>query len=244
MARPRGVVLDDSHRQRIADGTATLAEVAAELGIERQTAWSTFRRRGWSTTAAQAEPAEPSADNPISPAAAPGKPAGQRQQSAPTNKAATSAQARSARSSEAPRAIPGNPGIQEQAWRPACAARSVVRAGEELTEAARQELANIALLGLGHARSLLARDVVGANALKSTSNSASLAVDSSRQAGFSIGANEVGAVPEMRISSYSCEEEAEIQRQAEAEYHELQPQLDPDDDEVAPTTPRAFQPGR
>ena len=69
--------------------------------------------------------------------------------------------------------------------------------GEEVTEAARQEVGNIGFLALGHARALLSREVIGANALKAILASTALAVEMLAKSGFDINVNEAGAVPQI-----------------------------------------------
>jgi hypothetical protein len=49
VARPRGVVLLDEHRRRVAAGELSLAELAAELGVARQSLHAAFKRRSWPT---------------------------------------------------------------------------------------------------------------------------------------------------------------------------------------------------
>src|SRR4051812_39267569 len=143
MARPRGVVLDDSHRDRVANGTATLAEIAAEVGVQRQSAWASFKRRGWATTTQIEEPDAPVAATGNSAKAnehAKGKPAGRRQRPGRQNTPA-SAEARCTSPAEALSAISD----QAHVLGPAASTLPTPSEAtwEEVTESARQEVGNI-----------------------------------------------------------------------------------------------------
>jgi hypothetical protein len=104
---------------------------------------------------------------------------------------------------------------------------------DDLTEAARIELANVALLALAQARDALARSQLGPQALKAVVAAAQTADTLLRRAGLDLANPAAGQAPQLTIREMTAERAAEIQAAVEAEYRgEMPGELVDDADEM------------
>lgn len=226
MAARRGVALNDEHRRRVASGELTIAGLADELAVSRQSLWSGFHKRGWLTTASAPAVQRKKSGVPVhkdtdqdrlgvepdlsNQAAAVGTPRSDARHRSVSRGTAI-----------APAAAPGAPEPPR-----APATHSDHTSHSDLLEAVRQETANIAMLGLVAVRELLAKPL-GAAGLKSAMSALALAVDQLKRAGFDIGADESAQAPQMVITEMTAAEREAVQEAAEKDFHELA--SDPDD---------------
>lgn len=217
MAARRGVVLTEEHRDLIATGELSLNELAGQLGISRQSLHTNFRRRGWPTTPT----GDAVADTPAQPQPAPGS--RPRQRPARTRPAATAS------------TLPPAPIALPEA--PAAPAMVDLSDDADLTELARRELANVALLGIAEARSILARGKLGAQALKAVVAAAGLADQLLRRAGHDVASTADQVAPRMIISEMTAAEVEAKRAEVEAEHNEAFGIVE-DDDELDDGAPQ------
>ena len=230
MARPKGVDITTDHAKRVADGTDNLAEIAAELGIKRQTLWSTFKRRGWPTIATKIGSISPAAAaQPTQPIAAAQQRLARGRPRSGEGKTATGTRKRCTSLQGAVRAKSVNANTQRQDAGPTPPSASIASA-EEFSEAVRQEVGNVALLAINHARTFLSRDAISPNSLKTIMASVALSIEMLAKCGTDIDARTGENTPEMIIRTLTNDEEEEIRRQADAEYLGETP-ADPHDDD-------------
>ena len=193
MAARLGLQLDAGHVQRVVDGEITLAGLAAELGVARQTLHVAFRRRGWPTTVQ-----DQAAKAGIVPGT-PRRPIERRQ--------APKAQSHRSESNRSPA--------------PALAPPAAILwpAAEDTAEIARHELANIGLLALAQLRDALsAGQRLGPAALKAAAQAAQLLADVLDRAGVPISQAELPAPFGLVFEEMSEAECQATQADAEAGY--------------------------
>lgn len=203
MAARRGVELGEEHRQRVMAGEVTLASLAAEIGVTRQTLFTAFRRRGWPTTA-EDQPAK--ADTAPK---APKKPA-RRQQPSP-----------------APICPPASNPSPTAALAPPAALPWTTAA--ELAEFARQQVAGVALLTLAQLVDQLSRQRLGPGALKAGVQAAQGAAELLHRAGILLDQEGAQEAPKMIFVEMTAAEIATVQEQAEREFRG-EACIDDDDD--------------
>lgn len=225
MARRRNVSLTPEHARRVADGEATLSELAAELGIARQSLHTTFRRKGWPTTPVAAMPS-PASTAPTAGPPAPGSPT-----MAPKGRRKPTSTQSAAPASISPAAPIGAPGAPAP---PVTAIASApVDDDGDLVEVARQELGNVALLVLARARDMLARTQPGPTGLKAVAAAAEVADRLLRRAGIDVANPADEQAPRMIISELTAAEVEATQWQVEAEYRQATGAVE-DADDTAP----------
>ena len=192
MAAPRGIDLTSDHARRVAVGEVTLAQLAGEIGITRQTLHAAFRRRSWPTTA-EDQPAK--ADTAPK---APKKPA-RRQQPSP-----------------APICPPASNPSPTAALAPPAALPWTTAA--ELAEFARQQVASVALLALGQLQDQFAGQRLGPGAIKAGAQAAQVAAELLHRAGVLIDGEASQDAPKMIFIEMTAAEIATVQQQAEREF--------------------------
>lgn len=208
MAARRGVALTDEHRRRVAAGEASIANIADELAVSRQTIWEGFRRRGWSTTVVAENKSEDSLGVDGDELDDGGRLGGVGAARSPVTR-------RSAPASPLP--LPPSPSSASAA--PSAPPMAVFEppSHADLRTALREEVTNIAILALATARDLMAKPI-GAAGLKSAITSIGLALDALDRVGCGVTDNPDEIVPVMKIMEYTAAEVEAIQAQAEREH--------------------------
>lgn len=214
MAPRRGITLTLEHQRRVRDGEITLAGLADELGVSRQSLHQAFRRRpGWGTT--------PAVDNKPQHRDLPGvdgdgeEPSDGDQLGVGVEAAARHAGRRSAPTAPSPlpaslssaRSAPGAPGIPIY-WTDR----------EDLANLVQHEALNVAILLLTRTRDALASgQIMSMNAVKAAASASTLAMEQLRALGLVVDPDIAGP-QKLVIQEMTASEVAEVQRQAEAEH--------------------------
>lgn len=214
VARNRGIELDERHRDLIARGELTVAALADQLQVSRQTIFVGFRRRGWPT-----KPATGKDSGGVEPARGAKAALGARQ--------AANAQEQPPAADRVLAPAPGSPAPPPE---PAPALPVPTVAGpDDLLALTRESAANSALLALAAVQRLLIAPI-GGQGVKAAMQGAALALDLLARAGFALD-NTADSAPVMRFEEYSAEDLKAIQADAEAAHAGLERHAGDDDDE-------------
>lgn len=191
-------------------GELTLTALADEKGVSRQAAHATWKSRGWSTRASP-EALEQLGGHESHERDWPGVDHASAAPTVPTSRRSTPS---------APITLPSMPsGAPGPASAPGKALYEATD-GDDLREALRQELGNVAMLALAAATSILSRPV-GPSGLKATMGAVALATQQLALAGYGLGDEGPKAQPTLIIESYTQDELAKIEAQAEREHRGL-----------------------
>lgn len=205
--------LTDEHRGRVAAGLASVAEVAAELGMSRQAAHRAFKRRGWPTAPAVAENG--------------GAKAPQRLEEAQEASSATKVAGPAGGASKAASGA-ANGHSEIGALFPTADAEEAL---DDFLATIRLDVANTALLGLAQARALLAGNRLSPQGLKAIMAAAGLALDQLARAGYDLASPASAAAPKVIFEEITADEFARIREQANREYLG---EIDPEHEHDAP----------
>lgn len=210
MARRKNIQFLEEHRQLVASGRSTMAELADTLGIARQTAFDAFRKRGWATVA-KAEDKAPSlpAAVPPSSAAVPAPAKGSQRRYRRQRPVAGSVPPPSASAASSPPSASGTPSLPIP----------TVASAEHLIDLTRLELSNAALLAIAIARDMMATGNVGPAGLKSLVAAMGGAADLLARCGSDLDASVSNGVSMLTVTEMTAADVERTQAEVEAAFH-------------------------
>ena len=205
MVAKKGVVIGDEHQQLISSGHSTIAELADQLGVSRQTLHKIFTRRGWATKPEATIPAPTTPAVTPTPATGSGRRFRRRPPAAGTILPPASA--------SAPNVAPGALSV------PSLPIPTLASA-EDLADLTRIELSNAALLAIALARDMMANNNVGPAGLKSIVAAMAGAADLLARCGSDLDASVSNGVTSLTVSEFAAADIERIRAEVEVAYHE------------------------